>query len=125
VNTVQGCTNVPPYKVSKVKVALKQATKAQRGSGVTALLFSLISALVGKCVVNATLRPFYPPGRPGTHCTGGWLVRMAGVDGCGKYRPHRDSIPGQSSPQKFAVQTELSRPNKCCAAATNDCSSGN
>jgi hypothetical protein len=32
-----------------------------------------------------------PPGkRPGTHCTGGWVGPRAGLDGCGKCRPHRD-----------------------------------
>ena len=34
----------------------------------------------------------------------------AGVDGCGKSYHHRDSIPGQSSPQPVAIPTELSRP---------------
>ena len=39
-----------------------------------------------------------PPGkRPGTHCIGGWVGPRAGLDGCGKSRPHRDSIPGPSS----------------------------
>jgi len=36
--------------------------------------------------------------RPGTHCTGGWVGLRAGLDRCGKSRPHRDSIPGPSSP---------------------------
>jgi hypothetical protein len=36
--------------------------------------------------------------RPGTHCTGGWVGPRAGLDRCGKSRPHRDSIPGPSSP---------------------------
>jgi hypothetical protein len=36
-----------------------------------------------------------PPGRrPGTHCTGDWVGPRAGLDGCGKFRPYRDSIPG-------------------------------
>ena len=40
-----------------------------------------------------------PPGKmPGTHCTGGWVGLGAGLDRCGKSRPHRDSIPGPSSP---------------------------
>ena len=30
--------------------------------------------------------------RPGTHCTGGWVGPRAGLDGCGKSRPHRDLI---------------------------------
>jgi hypothetical protein len=36
--------------------------------------------------------------RPGAHCIGGWVGPRAGLDGCGKSRPHRDSIPGPSSP---------------------------
>ena len=44
-------------------------------------------------VVNATPRPLYPRERPGTHCTGGWVSLNAGLDRCGKSRPHRDSIP--------------------------------
>ena len=35
----------------------------------------------------------YPRERPGTHCTGCWVGPKAGLDRCGKYRPHRDSIP--------------------------------
>jgi hypothetical protein len=36
-----------------------------------------------------------PPGkRPGTHFIGGWVGPRAGLDGCGKSRPYRDSIPG-------------------------------
>ena len=32
-----------------------------------------------------------PPGkRPGTHCIGGWVGPRAGLDECGKSRPHRD-----------------------------------
>ena len=51
-------------------------------------------------VVNATPRPFYPRERPGTHCIGGWVGPRADLDVCGKSRPHRDSIPGPSSPQR-------------------------
>jgi hypothetical protein len=36
--------------------------------------------------------------RPGTHFIGGWVDSRAGMDGCGKSRPHRDPIPGQSNP---------------------------
>jgi hypothetical protein len=33
-----------------------------------------------------------PPGkRPDTHCIGGWLGLRAGLDGCGKPRPHWNS----------------------------------
>ena len=36
---------------------------------------------------------FTPRERPGTHCTEGWVGLGAGLDTCGKSRPHRDSIP--------------------------------
>jgi len=35
----------------------------------------------------------YPRERPGTHFTGGWVGPRAGLDRCGKSRPHRVSIP--------------------------------
>ena len=34
----------------------------------------------------------YPPERPGTHSTGGWVGPRGSLEG-GKSRPHRDSIP--------------------------------
>ena len=34
----------------------------------------------------------------GTHCTGGGVGSRAGLEWCGKSHPHRDSIPGPSSP---------------------------
>ena len=60
----------------------------------------------------STPRPgrFSPRERPGTHCIGGWLGSRSCLDGCGKSRPHRDLIPGPSSPQRVAIPTELSRP---------------
>ena len=59
---------------------------------------SLTSALDGRWVVNATLRPLYPRKRQGTNCIGGWVGPRAGLDGCGKSHLQRDSIPGPSSP---------------------------
>jgi hypothetical protein len=47
-------------------------------------------------VVNATPRPLYPRERSATHCIGGVVGTRAGLEGCGKSRPHRDSIPGPS-----------------------------
>jgi hypothetical protein len=39
-----------------------------------------------------------PPGkRRGTDYIGGWVSLRAGLDGFGKSRHHRDSIPGPSS----------------------------
>jgi len=39
-----------------------------------------------------------PQGKTPTHCIGGWVGLRAGLDGCGKSRPYRDSISGLSSP---------------------------
>ena len=39
------------------------------------------------------------PGKSrGTHCIGGWLGLKVGLGGCGKSRPHRDSISVLSIP---------------------------
>jgi len=38
-----------------------------------------------------------PGNRSGTHCTGSWADTRDGLDGCGKSRLYRDSIPGPSS----------------------------
>ena len=51
-----------------------------------------------------------PRKRPGTQCTGGWVGPRPGLDRCGKSRPHRDSIPGPSSPKPVAIPTELPGP---------------
>jgi hypothetical protein len=40
-------------------------------------------------VVNAITRPLYPRGGLGIHCTGDWVGPTAGLDGCGKSRPHQ------------------------------------
>ena len=37
--------------------------------------------------------------RPGTHYIGGWVGPRAGLDGCGKFRRHRDAMPGPSNKQ--------------------------
>jgi hypothetical protein len=54
-------------------------------------------------VVNATSRPLYPRERPGTHSIGGWMGPRVGLDGCGKSRPHWDSIPGLSSKSLYRL----------------------
>ena len=43
-----------------------------------------------------TPRTLYLRLRPGTHCKGGCVGTTDGLDGCGKSRPHWDSIPGPS-----------------------------
>ena len=37
----------------------------------------------------------------------GWANPSAGLDSCGKYRPHRDSNPGPSSSSRVTIPTEL------------------
>jgi hypothetical protein len=53
-----------------------------------------------------------PGKRLGTHCKEGWLGPRASLDGCGKSRPHRDSIPVTSSPKWVAILTELFQPTQ-------------
>jgi hypothetical protein len=67
------------------------------GSRRVAVLCSKLGARWG-WVVNATLRPLQPRERPGNRCTGGRVDPRARLDGCGKSRSHRDSIPGPSRP---------------------------
>lgn len=65
----------------------------------------LSGGTVGRSVFNTAPRPLGPratdPVGPG-----------AGLKECGIFRPHRDSIPEQSSPWRVAVPTELS----CCSS---------
>ena len=81
------CTAVDcnPYTgEAKAKFTQEQTTKAERGSRPIALFF--------------LFPPRYPRERPGAHCIGGWVGPRAGAVVCGKFRPHRDSIPVPSSP---------------------------
>jgi hypothetical protein len=39
-----------------------------------------------------------PRERPGINCIGGWVGPRADLDGCGKSRPHQNSISGPSNP---------------------------
>ena len=51
-----------------------------------------------------------PPGkRLGIHFIGGWMGTRVGLDGCRKFCPQWDSIPGPSCPVPVALPTELSR----------------
>ena len=40
----------------------------------------------------------------------GWVGPTAGLEGCEKSRPHRDSSHAPSNPQRVAIPTEVSRP---------------
>jgi hypothetical protein len=80
---------------------LLQATKALRESRGIALLCFETSQLEGVRGHRHAPAAFYTPGktreRPGKD-PGGWVGPRAGLDRCGKSCPHRDSIPGPSSP---------------------------
>ena len=60
-------------------------------SGGIALLLSVYLGTRWGWVVSTTPRPPCSRERPGTHCTGDWVSLEAGLDGCGKCRPHRDA----------------------------------
>jgi len=47
--------------------------------------------------------------RPGTHRTESWAGPRASLEGFGKPRLHRDSLPKPSSPKLVAISSELSR----------------
>jgi hypothetical protein len=87
-------------KFHKVQINfnVEYAMEAQRGRRgiVLLLLFNLGTWWV--LVVKATPRPFYPSEWSGNHNMGGWRGPRASLDGCGKFRIRRDSIPEPSSP---------------------------
>jgi len=64
--------------------------------------------------------PLCPRKMPGTHFIEGWLGPKAGLDGCRKSHPHRDSTPGPSSPYRVAIPTALSRPITTGRVASNE-----
>jgi hypothetical protein len=68
---------------------LEQATKAQKGSRCIVLYFYILGAR-WPWVINAMCRSRYPRERPDTHRIGDWVGPTAGLNGCGKSRPHKD-----------------------------------
>jgi len=98
----------------KVKVKFAPKTmKAQRGNRGIAYSFFNFGARLG-LVVNATPRPIYHRESLSTHCIGGWVGPRAGLDGCGEYRPHGDSIPRPSALSHSLYR--LSHPGPHCHA---------
>jgi hypothetical protein len=75
----------------------KQARSHERKKKCSSTL-SLTWALDGSGWLRHALASLLPRKRPGDHCIEGWVGPRAGLDGCGKCRPHPDSIPGPSSP---------------------------
>jgi hypothetical protein len=76
-----------------IYVKVNRPRRAHRESSGIALLILDLGARRG-WVVSTTPRPLYPWERPGTICTGGWVGPRAGLDRCGKSRPHRDFFFG-------------------------------
>jgi len=83
-----------------VKVKFYSRTRHEgTESGVEVYLYSFFNlGARWEWLVKATPRPLYPWERAGTHCTGGRVGPRTGLDGCGKSRLRRDSIPRASSP---------------------------
>jgi hypothetical protein len=96
---VNVCTvSAQPLYCSYVKLKVpRNRPKGPEGGRDVDLLSLDLGARRGWVVTN-TPRPLYSRERPGTHCAGGWVVPEFGLDVCEKPRPHRDSIPGLSSP---------------------------
>jgi hypothetical protein len=84
--------------ISKGKVHPRTDDGGTYGKQMNSSTLSLTSALDG--VGGQRHAPAALPlgKRPGAHCIGGWVGPRSGLDGCGKSRLQRDSIPGPSSP---------------------------
>jgi hypothetical protein len=54
----------------------------------------------------------YPQERLGTQCTGRWVGPRAGLDRCGKSRPHRDSDPRTVKPVTSRYTDYATRPTR-------------
>ena len=80
-----------------VKFTLQQAMNAQQKQ-IDSFTISSTSALDGSGRLTPTPRPLYAQEWVGTHCIEVRVSPGTGVDGCGKSRPHRDSIPWPCSP---------------------------
>jgi hypothetical protein len=62
-------------------------------------------------IVNATSLWLYRGGKGiGTHDTGGWVRFRVSLNGCGKFHPHPNTIPGPSNPWRVVIQIALSWP---------------
>ena len=84
--------------ITKRKGHPRKGYEGLEGEYKYSLTLSLTSALDGGGWSTPRPGRFTPWERPGTHCTEGWVGPRAGLDECGKSRPHRDLIPGPSRP---------------------------
>ena len=96
------------FKDVQVKVTQEQAKKVHRGStGIRTLSFNLGA----RWYDGSTPSPghFTPETGASTHCTEGWLGPTASLEGRGKSRPDRASIPdrqARSATLSRAIQTD-------------------
>ena len=104
----------------KDKVQPRTGHEGPEGEQRYSYTLSLTSALDGVSGQRHAPAALPPGKRPGTHCIGGWVGPRSGLDGCGKSRPHRDSIPGSSSPQRVAIPSTPSRPTLRCRNLNRD-----
>jgi hypothetical protein len=64
-------------------------------------------------VINTMPRALYPSGRPGTHCTGGWVDPSTGLGGGKNLAPHRVSISGPSARSESLYRLSYPGPDDC------------
>jgi hypothetical protein len=56
------------------------------------------------------VRAAYPCGSIGTHCLGDWVGLKLGLNGCGKFRHHRDSISDNAAPSDLSRYSDYDIP---------------
>jgi hypothetical protein len=61
----------------------------------------------------------YPLGKPGTHCTGGWVDPRAGLDRCGKSRPPPGFDSRTVQPVASRYTDHATRPTRYTALLQN------
>jgi hypothetical protein len=89
-----GCRTPTYYGKVHPKTVHEGPAEEQRYSSIISLT-SKLDEVGGQLHVPTAL----PPEKiRGTHCIGGWVGPRVGLEGCGKFRPQKDSIPGPSCP---------------------------
>jgi hypothetical protein len=96
------------YRLMKVKVIGKVHTNTGHEGPEGEQMYEYSSTFPSTSALDGVVGQPHAPvassqGRPGNHCIGGWVDPWPGLDGCGRSRFHRDSIPGPSSPYRVAI----------------------
>jgi hypothetical protein len=103
-------THSPFIVIVKVNCTPVQALRpctgrtARRGSRGIALHFYDRGTRMGVRGQRHAPAALYSWERPGTHCTGGWVGPRAGLDRCGKSRPHRIRYPDRPARSQSLYQ---------------------